>query len=157
MRRHEHCRLRRVRQRDEALPEDVLLHEQLGDAIGDALRFRQIGLLEERLPALVAHVDHADQFPAQVDRRGEQALGRRLVQLLREARLGRQTVDEERRPSATAAVDERIIGVGFFGQSAAEAVLRDQLEVAFGVFVEVERGLGGLHFDRAVVKDLLQF
>jgi hypothetical protein len=49
-----------------------------------------------------------------------------------------------------------VVLVGFLGQSAAEAVLRHQLEAPLAV-MEIERRLGGLQVDRAVVKDFLQF
>jgi hypothetical protein len=65
-----------IRQRDEAFAEDVLVREQVRDAVGDGLRFRDIDLLERQLARLVAHVDRADELAAQIHRRREHAVRR---------------------------------------------------------------------------------
>jgi hypothetical protein len=137
--------------------EDVLVGEELGQPLGDALRFRQVLVLERLLARFVPRVDEADELPAQVERRGEEAVRPRLEHELGEARLGGQAVHEKGGAAAAAAVGDGIVGVDAVAETeVAEAVFGDQLEAA-GAVEEVERGFGRADVDRAVVEDLFQF
>ena len=146
-----------IRHGDESLTEHVLVREHGCDAVGDLLRLRDVALIERMLASFVAHVDDADERAAQINRRREEPLARRVVEQLRESRLGGQSVDEERRTPAAAAVDDRIVPIGRRTDHAAKSIFGDEPEEPSGLIDEKERGLRCADIDRAVIKDLLQF
>jgi hypothetical protein len=112
--------------------------------------------IERRARGLVAHVDHPDELSARIERRGEQPVRPCFEEQLRETRLGGDAVDEERRPSAAAAIDQRIVGVRGLARRPAKAVLGDELEAALAV-EKIERRLRRADFHRAVIEDLFEF
>ena len=66
-----------------------------------------------------------------------------------------ETVDEERRPSAAAAIDDGVGAIRERTDDAAKSILRNQLETPV-VREQVKRGLRRADLDRTVVEDLLQ-
>ncbi|HYC60581.1 MAG TPA: hypothetical protein VEK79_13530 [Thermoanaerobaculia bacterium] len=138
------------------MSEDRLVGQQLHHAIGDVLGLRNVRLVERLPGGLVAHVDDADQFSAHVQRRGEQAVGRRFEQQLREPRLGGDAVDEERVATAAAAIDERIVVIRLRAYTALPAELRDQLEAAVAV-EEIQSRFRRADLDRAIVEVSFNF
>src|SRR5207302_7307603 len=131
------------------------IRELLAETFGDQWRLRQIGGLERRLSRFVAHVDEAEHVVAEVNRRAQQSIASGLEHDVRKARLRIQPVDEEGRPSAATAIDDRIGAIGERPDDASKSILGDQLETCV-VGEQVKRGLRGADFNRTVIKDFLQ-